>query len=98
MKRGPPTSALLPFTPLFRSQLNWYVRASIAEALGQLGERSIVPQLVALLSDEQLNPDVRASIARALGHLGERSIALQLVALLSDEQLNPDVRASRAEE
>lgn len=60
--------------------------------LGQLGERSIAPQLVQLLSDEQLNSRVRESIAYALGQLGERSIAPQLVQRLSDEQLDWQLR------
>jgi hypothetical protein len=73
------------------------MRVRIPRVLGQLGERSIRPQLLQLFSDEQLDWSMRLQIAGALGRIGEPSIVPQLVQLLSDEQLNSSVRRCIAE-
>ena len=57
-----------------------------------LGERSVVPELLKLLSNQQVDKDVRGRIAAALGTLGERSVVPDLLKLLSNEQVNTDVR------
>src|SRR5947209_14872435 len=77
-------------------RLGVFVRRSIADALGRLGERSVAGDLVQLLSDEQLDVNLRSKIAEALGTLGERSVAGDLVQLLSDEQLDVNLRRSIA--
>jgi hypothetical protein len=41
-----------------------YVRSSIAEVLGQLGERTVIPELVAMLKDKQDYSTVRAGLWR----------------------------------
>jgi HEAT repeat protein len=64
----------------------------IAGELVNLGERSIVPELMWLLSDEQVDSNVRWSIVRALGKLGERSIAPELMRLLGDKQFDSVMR------
>ncbi len=73
------------------------MRQSIAYALGQVGERSIAPQLLQLLSDEQLDSRVRQRIAGALGRIGEPSIVPRLLQLLSDGQLDQSLRQYIAE-
>jgi len=73
------------------------VGTSIATALGTLGERSVVPDLLRLLSNQQLDDYVRRSIAAALGTLGDRSVAPDLLRLLSNQQLDPNVRTSIAQ-
>ncbi len=55
----------------------------IAGALGRIGEPSIVPRVVQLLSDEQLNSSVRQCIAEALSTLATDEATIQaLTALL----------------
>ncbi len=68
------------------------MRRSIASALGDLGERSVAPDLLRLLADQQGDQSVRRSIASALGELGERSVIPDLVRLLTDEQVDSYVR------
>ncbi len=66
-------------------------RWSIADALGTLGEKSIVPDLLALLSNEQLSEGLRRSIAGALGELPQDELIVQfLVRLLATSDI-PDV-------
>jgi HEAT repeat protein len=66
-----------------------------AQALRSLGDRSQVPQLLALLSDpvkKKLDRSVRLKIVEALGALGDdRFTAEGLAALLDDEEIGSDV-------
>jgi HEAT repeat protein len=63
-----------------------------AKALGSLGDRSKVPQLLALLSDKELDPSVRLKVVEALGVLGDdRITAESLTALLDDEEIGSEV-------
>jgi HEAT repeat protein len=79
-------------------RLHVFMRRSIADALGRLGERTVAGDLVQLLSDERLDAFVRWNIADALGRLGERSVAARaMVQLLSDERLHTYVRSKIAE-
>jgi HEAT repeat protein len=73
------------------------VRGNIALALGELGERGVVPQLVGLLSNKEVSEYVRGNIALALGELGEHGVAPQLVGLLSNEQVSKSVCARIAD-
>jgi HEAT repeat protein len=68
----------------------------IAEALGDLGERTVASDLVRLLTDASLDKDVRVMIAEALGDLGERTVASDLVRLLTDASLDEDLRGGIA--
>ncbi|MCW5206083.1 HEAT repeat domain-containing protein [Desulfobulbus sp. F5] len=61
------------------------MRWRAASALGNLGDRSGVPELVKLLADK--STDVRATAARALGNLGDRSIVPELIKLLADKEV-----------
>jgi HEAT repeat protein len=60
------------------------VRAHAAWALGGLGDRAAVPDLLAVLADP--DPAVRLRSAGALGLLGAREAVPRLVDLLSDEE------------
>jgi HEAT repeat protein len=63
-----------------------------AEALRSLGDRSKVPQLLALLPDQELDRSVRLKIVEALGALGDDRITAEgLAALLDDEEIGSDV-------
>ena len=66
--------------------------AGRAKALGTLGEKSIAPKLLLLLSDPQIDPNVHASVVAALGELGEQSMLAEMQHLLSDTGINPGVR------
>jgi HEAT repeat protein len=65
---------------------------TVAETLGSLGDQSIAPRLLAVLTKRRVDPDVRASIATALGLLGDKSVIPQLLRLLSDEKIDPSIR------
>jgi hypothetical protein len=53
-------------------QLTESIRGGIADAIGDLGERSVVPELVRLLSNEKrLDADVRRAISSTVGVLAE---------------------------
>jgi HEAT repeat protein len=73
------------------------VRASIAGALGILGEKSVVPQLLSLLPDERIDPAVRWRIVDALSSLGDQTIIPHLRALLPNEKIDSSVRWMVAE-
>jgi len=63
-----------------------------AKALRSLGDRSQVPQLLALLPDRALDRSMRLKIVEALGALGDdRFTAEGLAALLDDEEIGSDV-------
>jgi HEAT repeat protein len=63
-----------------------------AKALRSLGDRSKVPQLLALLPDRALDRSMRLKIVEALGALGDdRFTAEGLAALLDDEEIGSDV-------
>lgn len=62
-----------------------------AEALRSLGDRSKVPQLLALLPDRELDRSVRLKIVEALGALGDDRVTAEgLTALLDDEEIGSD--------
>jgi HEAT repeat protein len=73
------------------------VRASIASALGVLGEKSVIPQLLPLLPDERIDPAVRWRIVDALRSLGDQTILPHLRALLPNEEIDSSVRWMVAE-
>jgi HEAT repeat protein len=73
------------------------VRASIAAALGVLGEKSVIPQLLSLLSDEGIDPAVRWRVIDALSSLGDKTIIPHLQALLPNEKIDSSVRWMVAE-
>ena len=62
------------------------------EILGSLGDRSRVPQLLALLKNERIDPSASGRIIEALGSLGDdRATVEGLAALLDREDIGPDV-------
>src|SRR5207253_1151321 len=85
------TSALLE-RYLTASTLDNDVRESIADAIGELGDPSALPQLLTLLADNSPGTFVRRSIANAIGELGNPSALPQLLTLLADNSLEGDVR------
>jgi len=63
-----------------------------AEALRSLGDRSKIPQLLALLPDRELDRPMRLKIVEALGALGDDRVTAEgLAALLDDEEIGSDV-------
>jgi HEAT repeat protein len=82
----------LPLHPVLGGDIRWY----IAAALGNIGDRSVVPTLVGLLSDQLLDETLRVHIANAIGTLKEQSVTHDLVRLLSDQLLDIEVRRSIA--
>jgi HEAT repeat protein len=87
---------------LRRKAIDLDVRAEVAKILGSLHEKSVVPDLLAFLTDEKLAPSLRGNIAQALGSLGDTTdcsllIIPPLLALLPDETVDPFVRGKAAE-
>lgn len=68
------------------------IQGHIAIALVQLGERSIAPELLPLLSNEKVSVQARQIIADTLGAFGERSHIPEMLQLLSNSQVDKDVR------
>jgi HEAT repeat protein len=63
-----------------------------AEALRSPGDRSKVPQLLALLPDRELDRSVRLKIMEALAALGDDRVTAEgLAALLDDEEIGSEV-------
>lgn len=77
-------SGLLPVSELARpdaiGKINKFAHQIIAQALGTLGEPSIVPDLLNLLSNKEIDQDVRKSIAQALGQLANDETTVQALA------------------
>ncbi len=68
-------------------------RAAAAFILGEIGQRTSVPALIAALGST--NPEVRFQTAVALGRLGDEAAVSPLIALLEDS--NTDVCAAAVE-
>ncbi|KJU85741.1 phycocyanin alpha phycocyanobilin lyase-like protein/NblB-like protein, partial [Candidatus Magnetobacterium bavaricum] len=66
----------------------WVLRIRIAEALGNLGDLSIVGELMAILRDENTDWHLRSSIAEALGNLGDVSIVAELITMIGGVNSN----------
>ena len=77
---------------LFKWLTNQEERMDLAKKLGKLSDRSIVPDLLQLLSNSQLHMNVRKNIASTLVKLGERSVVPELLKLLLDSRLDLNVR------
>jgi len=87
------------------------VRGAVAVALGQIGDKRAVADLVESLSRQRRaggfinrvrrrrtneNEFVRRSIARSLGMIGDRSAVPVLIEVLGDERMETDVRREAA--
>ena len=81
----------LPILEAMSKDEDWYVRQSVAQAMGNSGEKSL-PILEAMSKDEDRN--VRRSVAQALGNSGEKSLPI-LGAMSKDK--DRDVRQSVAQ-
>ncbi|WP_375466462.1 HEAT repeat domain-containing protein, partial [uncultured Nostoc sp.] len=87
---------------ILKDQKVYYsVRASAAEALGNLGPAAAnyVPDIAQILKDEKVDKYVRASAAEALGNLGPAAANYvpDIAQILKDEKVDKYVRASAAE-
>jgi HEAT repeat protein/energy-coupling factor transporter ATP-binding protein EcfA2 len=70
-----------------------FVRRAAAEALGNLGDTSVVPHLIDALKDT--SEFVRRAVTEALGKLGDASVVPHLIDALKDT--SKDVRRATAE-
>jgi len=52
-------------------QVDQVARWKIPIALGELGERTVIPELLRLLADEQVDQGVRSNIAEAIAKLAD---------------------------
>lgn len=73
----------------------WEVRAAAAQALGNIGEQILVPDLLEALQSES-DFTVRQALVRALGKCGEWESLNLLVQLLRDPNQNWQVREAAA--
>jgi HEAT repeat protein len=73
-----------------------FIHPESIEILGELGDRSIVPQLLTLLLNTSSTTFVQEGIATALGKLGDHSIVPQLLTLLLDNSTDTHVRSNIA--
>jgi HEAT repeat protein len=70
------------------------VKRSVIEALGKIGSRKVVPDLMMILTNSS-NPDLRKSSAEALGNIKDNSCVDALINAMDDD--NDDVRKYSAE-
>jgi len=78
-------------------QQDWTIRRHATEALGKLGDKQAVPNLIAALKDE--HPNIRVSAARALGAIGDVSALPALEEALKDKtetKVNAPTTVSKA--
>ncbi len=68
-------------------QKDWHVRASAAQALGELGDRHAVEPLIASLKESDGN--VQQAAAQALGQLGDTRAVEPLIASLEFKWMQP---------
>ncbi len=76
------TEAVEPLRQLLRNTPLRSVRGAIADALGKIGDPSVIPDLVALLSDEDRS--VRTDAVAALGQIKEPEAILPLLRVLRE--------------
>ena len=68
------------------------IQEKIAEVLGSLGDKSVVPELMDMLNDQKRNECVRSSIALSLGRLGDRAVAPVLLQMLLETTTAPRMK------
>lgn len=74
--------AVAQLIPLL-SDSDWRIRYRTLEALGQIGEVKVLPDIVMLLKDEK--DHVRYMAAKSIGLLGVNEVPATLIPLLNDE-------------
>ena len=72
------------------------MRNSILKAIGELGDKGVVPRLIEMLDNKEIDLDVRGSIVEAIGELGNEEVARGLIKKLGDKEIDLDVRGSIA--
>lgn len=70
---------------------SYFYRRDAAEALGEMGNESIIPELIEALNDS--NELVRQAVVEALGRRGGKSIVPVLIGVVKDEAESPKVIA-----
>jgi len=91
------TFAVPRLVRMLKADPDYGIQEKIAEVLGSLGDKSIVPELMAMLADEQRDDCVRSSIALSVGRLGDKSTASVLLAMLLDKTTSPRMKPAIAQ-
>ena len=73
------------------------IQEKIAEVLGSLGDKSVVPELMEMLNDQRRDECVRSSIALSLGRLGDKSVAPVLLQMLLNKTTAPRMKLAIAQ-
>ncbi len=73
---------------LANERISWSVRWRIANALGKLGEKSIIGELMWLLTNKQIRESVRKDIAKTIETLAcDETVVQSLAELLSSSDI-----------
>ncbi len=73
------------------------IQEKIAEVLGSLSDKSVVPELMDMLNDRKRDEGVRSSIALSLGRLGDKSVAPVLLQMLLNKTTPPRMKPAIAQ-
>jgi HEAT repeat protein len=87
-------SHLLAFLVKTGADLDKELRDTIGGTIAKLADRSLLPQLLDLISHKNTDPHVAIAIAHVIGRVGDASTATLLLRLLTDRTVNTDVRAA----
>ena len=70
------------------------MRISILVTLGQYGDPSVIPDILAVLKDNTASDLERAKAAEALNFIGDRKVLPELFACVSNQKTPPNVRVA----
>jgi HEAT repeat protein len=82
---------------ILKADEDYGIQENIAEVLGSLGDKSVVPELMEMLRDQKRDECVRSSIALSLGRLGDKSVAPVLLLMLLDKTTAPRMKLAIAQ-
>ncbi len=91
------TFAVPKLLDILKSDQDYGIQEKIAEVLGSLSDKSVVPELMDMLNDQKRDECVRSSIALSLGRLGDKSVAPVLLQMLLDKTTAPRMKLAIAQ-
>jgi HEAT repeat protein len=64
----------------------------IAKAIGSLGDRTVLPEMMQMLRNGQIDSYVRIGIIKAIGLLGDKTVLPEMMQMLRNEQIDFSTR------
>jgi HEAT repeat protein len=82
---------------MFRTETNHWIKLGLATALIELGEKSIVPALLDMLTHEEVFDDNKIEIFELVGSSGDKSVAPQLLEMLLSQTTSTSIKPAIAQ-